>query len=154
MAGLHFSRAHWLAVYDMRNDAMRNSILPWPFCRRIEMESTDFHTSVRCNSLRSVRFRNTHDARAASADSSFDKVREYIFACLRHLCDCAKLDLFATALAELLNGRAVLRIPNVFGIDTDALRFSSCTSCPSWFNFLPYANSGHRRRRLYRVASR
>ena len=116
MAGLHFSRAHWLAVYDMRNDAMRHSILSWPLCRRVEMESTDFRTSVRCNSLRSVRFRNTHDARAASADSCFDKAREYIFVCVRHLCDCAKLDLFAFALARFLNGRVgALRRPDAAG---------------------------------------
>ena len=123
MAGLHFSRAHWPAVCDMRNDPMRDSILSWPLCRRIEMESTDFHTAVRCNSLRSVRIRNTHDARAASADSCFDKAREYIFAYLRHFRDCAKLDLFATALAQLLNGRAFLRIPNAFGTDTDPYNF-------------------------------
>ena len=106
MAGVHFSRGYWLAVCDMRNDAMRDSVLSWPLPRCIKMESTDFHTSVRCNSLRSVRVRNTHDARAASADSYFDKARKYIFACLRYVCDCAKLGLFATALAQLLNGRA------------------------------------------------
>jgi len=114
MAGLHFSRTHGLAVYVMRNDAMRDSILSWPLCRRIEMESTDLHTSVRCNSLRSVRVRNTHDARAASADSCLDKAREYIFACLSHLCHCAKLDLFALALAQLLNRRAFFANPECF----------------------------------------
>ena len=117
MAGVHFSRGYWLAVCDMRNDAVRDSILSWSLRRRIEMEPTDFHTSVWYNSLRSVRVRNTHDARAASANACFDKAREYIFACLSPLGDCAKLDLFATALAQFLNGRAFLRIPNAFGTD-------------------------------------
>ena len=102
MAGVHFSRGYWLAVCDMRNDAMRDSVLSWPLPRCIKMESTDFHTSVRCNSLRSVRVRNTHDARAAFADLLFDATSESLCASLCYFSLRAKLDLSSFALARLL----------------------------------------------------
>src|SRR5512132_1549784 len=86
----------------MRNDAMRHPILSRPFSRRIAMEPIRVRGSLRRDCVRRIRASNSRSAYAATADPSFDAARENIFACLSHLCARAKLDLFAAALAQLL----------------------------------------------------
>ena len=58
--------------------------------------------SLRRDCVRYIRACDSHSAHAATADPSFHAARENIFAGLSHLGARAKLDLFAAALAQLL----------------------------------------------------
>ena len=115
MASLHVSPTHWLAVYDMRDDAMRDSILSWTLRGRAEMESTDLRRPVRRNSLRSVRVRNAHDARAAFTNLFEHAEGKNIHARLNHRGARAQLDVSARALARFLECSACvpLAVENV-----------------------------------------
>ena len=66
------------------------------------MEPIRVYGPLRRDRIRRVRAGNSHSARAAAADPCLHAACENIFACLGHLCARAKLDLFASALAELL----------------------------------------------------
>ena len=67
------------------------------------MEPVRVRGSLRGHCVRRVCARNGHSAHAATEDKCFDAARESILARLDHLCARAKLDLFAAALAQLLN---------------------------------------------------
>jgi hypothetical protein len=103
LAAVRVSRAYQAAVCHMRNDAMRDPVLSRAFSYSIEMEPIRVRDSLRRYCLRYIRAYNTHCSHAATEDKCFDAARESILARLDHLCARAKLDLFAAALAQLLN---------------------------------------------------
>jgi hypothetical protein len=103
LAALRVSRPHQPAVRYVRNDAMRYPILSRPLSCGIAMEPIRVRGSLRCHRVRRVRACNSRSAYAATADPSFDAARKNIFACLSYLRTRAKLDLFAAALAQLLD---------------------------------------------------
>jgi len=102
VAPLHVSRPYQPAVRDVRNDTMRHSIFSRPFSCGVPVESIRVRGSLRRDRVRLIRARNSRRAHAATADRCFHAARENILACLSHLCACAKLDVFAAALAQLL----------------------------------------------------
>jgi len=77
------------------------------------MEPIRVRGSLWSDRVRHVRACNGDDAHAATADSCFDAARKDALARLNHLCARAKLDLFAAALAQLLNRTAGAEQPGV-----------------------------------------
>jgi len=96
------SRAHRPAVYDVWNDAMRDSILSWQLPRCLEVESTRVRGAVRRIGVRPLRVCDTHNARTAFTNLLFHATSENIRAYLNHPSVRVELDLSAFALARFL----------------------------------------------------
>src|SRR5215831_4406140 len=110
----------------VRNDAMCDSILSRPLSRRIEMEPTRVRGSLRRDRLRRLCACNARNARATGADQCVDATGESIFACLSDLRACAKLDVFAAALAQFLNCMASVSDAGVL-----IVQLQNLCPCPS-----------------------
>ena len=111
MAALRVSQPYQPAVRYMWNDAMRDPIFSRTFSRRIAMEPIRVRGALRRHFVRHIRARNSHSAHAATAAPGFHATRQNIFPCLSRLCARGELDLFAAALAQLLNSRTFLGRP-------------------------------------------
>ena len=122
------------------------------FLARIAMEPIRVRGSLRRDCVRRIRACNSRSAHTPTADPSFDAARENIFACLSHLCARAKLDLFAAALAQLLNVGRLCQTRALSKRPTSRSAKSVSIRVHLWLIWR-HANPGHRRRRLYRVAS-
>ena len=96
------SRVHRPAVYDVWNDAMRDSILSWQLPHCLEVESTHVRDAVRHNGVRPLRACDTDNARTAFTNLLFHATSENIRAYLNHLSVRVELDLSAFALARFL----------------------------------------------------
>lgn len=107
MAALHVSRDHWFAMRHVRYDAVWDSIFSRPLSGCIEMESTRVHSTLRRDSVRSLRVCDTRNARAALADLFLHGNGEDISTHRTHLGARAKLDLSADALAQSLAGYSI-----------------------------------------------
>lgn len=77
------------------------------------MEPIRIRGSLWSHRVRPICACNGHGANAATADPCFDAACENVLACLNHLWARAKLDLFAAALAQLLNRPAAAEQPGV-----------------------------------------
>ncbi len=87
---------------QLRHDAVRDSILSRTLPRRLEMESSCVRIFVRRDRIRCVRSYGYRGSRAACPNLVSRRNRKEIRANNRDRRACAKLDLSASALAELL----------------------------------------------------
>src|SRR5262249_19055970 len=104
--------------------------------------------------------RTADRASSATADRSWDPACENDLASLGHFCARSELDLFAGALAQLLKGACCSRWPRLRKSRRIPPRSTTATATAKSVSIRVYlwliwrhANPGHRRCRLYRVAS-